>query len=65
MTVETAKKVYGFVRHGLGAMGGFMIALGWTDADTWMQVVGSLDTMVGAGLTLAAFGWSMYDKFKD
>lgn len=45
----------GIARHILTALGGMLVARGWTDA-------AGLDTAVGALMTLAGFGWSVWQK---
>jgi hypothetical protein len=43
------------LRHLLTTVGGFAVAKGYVDS-------GTLETVVGAILTLVGVGWSLYDK---
>ncbi|MCX8157673.1 MAG: hypothetical protein N3J91_14720 [Verrucomicrobiae bacterium] len=45
----------GIARHLLTAVGGVLVSRGWTDP-------ASLETAVGALLTLAGFAWSIWHK---
>jgi len=45
------------VRHLLTALGGVLVAKGYTDADT-------MNSAVGAAVTLGGVGWSIVDKKK-
>lgn len=45
----------GIVRHILTAVGGILVAHGWTDA-------AGLNAAVGALMTLAGFAWSIWHK---
>lgn len=44
-------------RHILTAVGGVLVSKGYTDADT-------VNTAVGAAVTLGGIGWSFVDKKK-
>lgn len=57
-------KIMGVVRAGVAAIGGFLVALGVTDADTVGSVVTNLETVVGAVGVLAAAAASIYAKIK-
>ncbi len=46
------------IRHLLTAFGGIAVAKGYVDSAT-------LETVVGAILTLIGFGWSLADKKKN
>jgi hypothetical protein len=46
------------IRHLLTAFGGIAVAKGYVDSAT-------LETVVGAILTLICFGWSLADKKKN
>ena len=45
----------GLIRHGLTALGAYLVSKGKLDA-------GSVDTIVGALMALAATGWSVTSK---
>lgn len=45
----------GLIRHGLTALGAYLVSRGKLDA-------GSVDTIVGALMALAATGWSVTSK---
>ena len=47
----------GLIRHLLTAVGGFFVAKGTVDADT-------MNTAIGAGVTLGGAVWSVIDKRK-
>ena len=47
--------ILGLVRHGLTLAGGYLVAKGHLDA-------GSVDTVVGAVITLIGAGWSIQSK---
>lgn len=51
----TQEQIMGLVRHGLTAVGGAAVMLGWMDEGTVTQIV-------GAAMTLIGFAWSMYTK---
>lgn len=51
----TKDMALGLTRHVLTAGGGFVIGKGWIDAASFEAVVGAL-------VTLAGVGWSVYEK---
>lgn len=57
-------KVMGVVRAGLAAVGGFVVALGVLDADTWASILTNVETIIGAVMALGAAGASIYSKVK-
>lgn len=50
--------VNAFLRHLLTAVGGIAVAKGYVDS-------GTLETVVGAVLTIIGFGWSLFDKKRN
>lgn len=50
--------VNAFLRHLLTAVGGIAVAKGYADSAT-------IETVVGALLTLIGFGWSFWDKKRE
>lgn len=53
----TSDVFFGQLRALLAALGGFLVAQGWTDEGTVQLVVGAL-------VTLGTAGWSAWAKFK-
>lgn len=53
----TKEQVMGIVRHIITFAGGFVLAKGWIDETTFMEISGALVTLVGAV-------WSVVDKKK-
>ncbi len=41
------EQIYGLVRHGLTAVGGVLVTLGYIDEDIIPEVVGAVMTLVG------------------
>jgi hypothetical protein len=54
----TPSIISAFLRHLLTAAGGVAVAKGYVDS-------GTLETVVGAIMTLVGFGWSFWDKKKN
>ncbi|MGH6913024.1 MAG: hypothetical protein ACREH3_04895 [Geminicoccales bacterium] len=53
-----AQIVGGIVRHLLTAVGGYFVATGALDA-------GTMETVIGAVVTLAGIGWSVWTKARE
>lgn len=49
------KEVMGLIRHALTTGGGFLVAAGYLDETTMLEIVGGLMAAIGVG-------WSIYDK---
>lgn len=58
----TEDKVAGTVRHWLGAIGGFVTALGFADAEAWSSAMMNVESIIGAVFALYAWGASLYAK---
>jgi len=54
----TPSIISAFLRHLLTAAGGVAVAKGYVDS-------GTLETVIGAIMTLVGFGWSFWDKKKN
>ncbi len=57
-------KTSGVIRHAVGAVGSFLVGLGWTDADSVASLLASLDAIVGGIMTVTAFVASIIAKIK-
>jgi hypothetical protein len=53
-----AEIVGGIVRHALTSVGGYFVATGALDA-------GTLETAIGAVVTLVGVGWSIWTKARE
>ena len=51
------EQIYGIIRHGLTAVGGVLVTLGYIDEDIIPEVIGVVMTLVGVI-------WSYQDKKK-
>jgi hypothetical protein len=51
------EQIYGIIRHGLTAVGGVLVTLGYIDEDIIPEVIGAVMTLVGVI-------WSYQDKKK-
>jgi|TARA_B100000497_G_C7666965_1_gene402163 hypothetical protein len=51
------EQIYGLIRHGLTAVGGVLVTLGYIDEDIIPEVIGAVMTLVGVI-------WSYQDKKK-
>lgn len=58
-------KITGLIRTAIATIGGFLIAVGWFDADTVGVFVSNIETIIGAVLAIAAAGGSIYAKIKQ
>lgn len=54
----------GQLRHILGAAGAYLVASGHATDDQWSAVMTNWDNLIGAGMFLAAAGWSLYSPEK-
>lgn len=51
----SAAQIGGIVRALMGAAGGVLIAVGWVDETSWLEISGAI-------VTLATVGWSLYSN---
>jgi len=54
----TQEQILGFIRHALSLLGGIGVTKGFFDEETLFE-------LVGAAMTLIAFGWSYLSKKKE
>lgn len=58
------QKIYGLIRQVLAGVGGFLIALGWSDQNTITLVSNNIDIIIGAASFLISVGASLYAKVR-
>lgn len=58
------QKIYGILRHVLGAVGGFLVALGYTSAEAVADVLTNVETVVGAITVVVATITSIVAKIR-
>jgi hypothetical protein len=56
--------LWGTVRHIVGAVGAFVVALGYASADGVADALGSIDTIIGSAAVVVAFVASVVAKIK-